>query len=159
MKSLLLSLFLTSMALNAHSDAIKYRQPNGQILITNQAPGEGAKEINAQRSEYISQHQQQAAQQDIERQREFLRRREQEYRPVSTSSSSHSQGSKDVSGVHACLMKVSSIFGLTPSEEARRKVNCYSGMVGMNGDCQQSVAATARLSTNEEMAYKRQCPM
>lgn len=159
MKLGLIALLLTAAAsTNAYSDAVKYRQPNGQILITNQGAGEGAKEISAARDEYIPPSQRQAAQADLERQRAFLQQRERENRPAVTYTGSTANSGKDVSVIYACLMKVTATFGLTPGEEARRKVRCYSGTVGMNDDCQRSVAATMRLTSNEERAYKSQCP-
>ena len=160
MKTILLSVCLALATSNAYSDAIKYRQANGQIMITNQPTGDGAKEISAHRDEYISPSQQQSAVNDLQRQKEFLRARERENRvTVSSSSYSGNAGSAtDITQIYPCLQKVTATFGLSPSQEASRKVACYRSTVGLNDDCQRSVAATMRLSNQDETRYKSHCP-
>lgn len=160
MRAILLSMCLVATTSNAYSDAIKYRQANGQVLITNQTTVEGAREVSAHRDEYISPYQRQNAADDLQRQKEFLKARERENR-VSVASSSNTGNvvvSTDIASIYGCLQKVTATFGLSPSQEASRKVSCYSGTVGLNDDCQRSVAATMRISTQEEMRYKSYCP-
>jgi len=160
MKTILLALCLVAATSNALSDAIKYRQANGQTLISNQGAAEGAREVSIHRDEYISPDQRQNAVNDLQRQKEYLKSREREGQ-VSVVSSSHTANSAanaDMGAIHSCLMKVTATFGLSPTQEASRKVNCYSGTVGLNNECQGSVAATMRLSTQDETRYKSYCP-
>ena len=159
-KTILLSVCLAVATSNAYSDATKYRQANGQIMITNQPTGEGAREISVHRDDYISPSQRQASVDDLQRQKEFLRARERENRVAVSSSgySGNTSSTTDMTQIYACLQKVTATFGLSPSQEASRKVNCYSGTVGLNDNCQSSVAATMRLSSQDETRYKSYCP-
>jgi len=144
---------------SAHADAIKYRQPNGKVMITNQPTDDGSKVVSVHRDDRITYEQQSAAQSDLERQRAYLNAREQQNRTAQpTYSAPPASAGKDMSVIHSCLMKVTGTFGLHPDEQARRKVACYSGTSGLNDDCQRSVAATMTISTNSENFYKRQCP-
>lgn len=158
MKTLLLVTCLAIAASNAHADAIKYRQADGKMLISNQGAGDGAKALSAHRDEYIPSYQQQAAQRDVERQREFVKSRERESRPVVALSESSVSGQNDIPKLQSCLMNATAVAGHSPSQEASRKVACYGGTVGLNDDCHRSVGATMRLSTQEENYYKSQCP-
>lgn len=159
MRNILLPICLAAAASSAFADAVKYRQPNGQVLITNQAAPDGSKAATVQREEYISPEQQQNATNDLERQKNFLRAREREnHITVVRANNANTSPSKDTEQLHACLRKVTGTFGLSPSQEAGQKVDCYSGTVGLNDDCQRSVAATMRLSTQAETFYKGNCP-
>lgn len=160
MKTILLAVCLAAATANAYCDAIKYRQANGQVLISNQGAGEGAREISVHRDEYVSPYNQQRAADDLQRQKEFLNARERENRVsvVSSGQAGNATTNNDIPQLHSCLRKVTGTFGLSPSQEASRKVSCYNGTVGLNDDCQRSVAATMRLSTQEEMRYKSYCP-
>lgn len=162
-KTIFLSVCLAVAASNAYSDAIKYRQANGQIMITNQPAAEGARELSVQRDDYVHPIHRQTAINDLQRQKEFLRTRESENRvavPSSgyTGSSGNSGSRTDMTQIYGCLQKVTATFGQSPSQEASRKVSCYSGTSGLNDDCQRSVAATMRLSNQEESLYKGYCP-
>ena len=160
MKTILLAACLITATANTYADAIKYRQANGQTLISNQGAGDGAREISVHREEYISPSQRQSAAVDLQRQKNFLNTREKENR-VSVASSGYAgnaANSTNIEQLHGCLRKVTGTFGLSPSQEASRKVNCYSGTVGLNDECQSSVAATMRLSTQDEARYKSYCP-
>lgn len=160
MRNTLLALSLLSTSILTHADAVKYRQPNGKVLITNLPAGDSDKAISSHRDEYISAYSQQAAADDLQRQKEFLRARERDSRASGSSSSytGNSRGGVDMSGIYNCLQKVTATSGLSPSQEAGRKVSCYAGSSGLNDDCQRSVAATMRLSSQDEAYYKRSCP-
>lgn len=155
----LLILLLLSATFNAHSDAIKYRTASGQTLITNQPADDGSRALSVHPAEHVPTQYQRAAQQDLERQKAYLRGREQETRTTTTTyATAPAATGKGMTEVQPCLMQVTATFGLSPAQQASRKVSCYSGTSGLNDDCQRSVAATMRISTNEETFYKRQCP-
>lgn len=59
--------------------------------------------------------------------------------------------------VQRCLMSVTATSGLVAAEEARRKVNCYRGTLGMADHCESSVTATMALRRDHEEQYKAQC--
>ena len=162
-KTIFLSVCLAVAASNAYSDAIKYRQANGQIMITNQPTAEGARELSVQRDDYVPPIHRQTAINDLQRQKEFLRARESENlvvvaRSGHTGNAVNSGSTTDMTQLYGCLQKVTATFGQSPSQEASRKVSCYSGTSGLNDDCQRSVAATMRLSNREESLYKSYCP-
>lgn len=160
MRAIFLSVCLAITISNAFADAVKYRQPNGQVLITNQPAPDGSKAVTVRQDEYVSADQQQNAINDLERQKKFLKTREDENRASARkfARSSSSAPENDTAELHACLRKVTGTFGLSPSQEASRKVNCYTGTSGLNDDCQRSVAATMRLSSRDETFYKSNCP-
>lgn len=160
MRNTLLALYLLSCSFLTHADAVKYRQPNGKVLITNLPAGDSDKAVSTHRDEHVPAYSQQAAANDLQRQKEFLRTRERDNRaPVPSSSyASHSRGGTDMSGIYSCLQKVTATVGLPPYQEAARKVGCYGGSSGLNDDCQRSVAATIRLSNQDEAFLKRSCP-
>lgn len=141
-----------------HADAVKYRQANGQVVITNQTYEGDGKQVSVYREEYVSPRDRQAAINDLQRQRDYLNARERESSnpPQHVYTSPNIQ--QDISQIQRCLSKVTAMTGLSPAQEASRKVNCYSGTQGLNDDCQRSVAATMRLSTRDEQMYKSHCP-
>jgi len=59
--------------------------------------------------------------------------------------------------VDRCLMSVTATTGLTPQQEAYRKVQCYEGTRGLVDWCEKSVGATMRLDSNSEQHYRNQC--
>jgi hypothetical protein len=152
----------------ANADAVKYREANGQIVISNVGASGGAKVVSVYEAENISQSQQQKANSDLERQRQFVEARERE-RYIANSQPSGakvirsntvvSPDPAEKTKIYACLSKITAIFGLSPSEEARRKVGCYVNTSGTQSDCEDSVAATMRLSSYDESQYKAQCRM
>lgn len=159
MKPILLFVQLTLISTFCHADAIKYRQPNGQIVITNQVNDGYGKPISRQQDEYVSSESYQRAQEDLRRQRAFIQSRERQnaasnmtYTPTVVASGF------DYSAVQQCLGRVTATTGLSPTQEAARKVNCYGGTHGLNDECQRSVAATMRLSSRDEQYYKSVCP-
>lgn len=156
---LIVACFIGSTAIG-HAEVVKYRQANGQTLISNQGAGNGAREISVHREEYISPDQRQNAIDDLQRQKEFLNTRERNNRASVANSSyaDNTAATTNIEQLHACLRKVTGTFGLSPRQEASRKVECYAGSTGLNDDCQRSVAATMRLSTQDEVHYKGQCP-
>lgn len=160
MKAILLSVLLAITVSNALADAVKYRQPNGKILITNQPPPDGSKEVAVSQDEHISATQQQNAINALERQKKYLKAREiaNQRAATRTVSAAPIAPGNDTTQLHSCLRSVTATFGLSPAEEARRKVNCYRGTVGLNDECQRTVTATMRISTAEEMLNKRNCP-
>jgi hypothetical protein len=149
-----------------HADAVKYRQSNGQIVISNVGASGGAKVVSVYEAENASASQQQNAVSDLQRQRQFVETKERErymanLQPSATqaprSNNAAEQNSAVRDRIHACLMKVTATFGLSPSEEARRKVSCFINSKGMQDECEYSVAATMKLSSNDELNYKAQC--
>jgi len=150
----------STMSFSATADAVKCRQPNGKVVISNMPCDEDAKTVATHRSDYISPQQRQAAAQDVERQKAFVAQSERERAaPVQYSSSSQQPSNQqEVTGrVYACLMRVSATSNLRPEEEARRKVDCYYGTRGLSNDCERSVGATMSLPSSSEMAYRAQC--
>lgn len=132
-------------------------------MITNQAAAEGARELSVQRDDYVPPIHRQNAINDLQRQKEFLRGRESENRVAVAGSgyngnTGNTGPSTDMTQIYSCLHKVTATFGLSPAQEASRKVGCYKNTAGLNEECQRSVAATMRLSSQEETLYKSYCP-
>lgn len=59
--------------------------------------------------------------------------------------------------VNRCLMSVTGTAGLTPQQEAYRKVRCYEGTRYLADLCESSVGATMRLDSATERHYREQC--
>ena len=158
--ALIIQLLCCALSFPAAADAVKCRQPNGKVVISNMPCDEDAKTVATHRSDYISPQQRQAAAQDVERQKAFVARSESErVAPVQYSSSSQQPSNQqDVTGrIYACLMRVSATANLRPDEEARRKVGCYESTRGLANDCERSVGATMSLPSSSEAFYRGQC--
>jgi hypothetical protein len=161
-------LFLVLCFLSAvvNADAYRCKATNGQAVIStspctdNQSVTRVISDTNANEEALHR------AQADLERQKRWLRSRESEQRQLAPQHAI-APASRPVSGdandpvgrdrIHACLMQVTAIFGLSPSQEASRKVSCYRGTSGLRDECEGRVTATMRLSTQEEGYYRAQC--
>ncbi len=148
------------------ADAIKCKQSNGKIVISNIACAANASAVSVQRSEYISASQRQVAINDVERQRQFLNSLDRERQTVNVqvaSSRNVHQGSGDAydpetrDRIHACLMKITATSGLSSVEEARRKVNCYRNTRNLASECESRITATGGLMTDQERYFKGLC--
>ena len=152
--------------LPAMADAVKCRQSNGKIVISNIGCDENATTVSVQRSDNIPYSQQQNAINDVQRQRQYLnnldRERQTSYMQTASNTDSH-RGAGNAfdpdtrDRIYACLMKLTSTFGLSASDQARRKVYCYQNTKNLAGECESSVAATMGLRSDIEQAYKAQC--
>lgn len=152
-----LSILLLVLAQPAFSDAYKCKGPNGQVLFT-ERPCENGSQASSAKSYAIDPETVRQSQAELQRQKDWISRREADHRIPSPVSSSHAAApAYDLDAIHACLMKVTAMPNLSPGTEARRKVNCYPGGVGLIEECKSSVVATMRLSSSEEAAIKNSC--
>jgi hypothetical protein len=158
-------LALATASTASQSDAFKCRQPNGKFVFSNTVCDETASLISTQRSDHISAEQQQNAINDVRRQRQYLNTVERERQTSSqyVSTANSHQGTGNVydpdtrDRIHACLMKVTALFGLSPYDEGRRKVDCYRGTKGLLDECEGRITATARLTTQQEQSLRGLC--
>lgn len=98
------------------------------------------------------------AQADLQRQKDWLNRREAEQRRgVPAAAGYAAVPTYDRDSIYACLMKVTATSGLRPGDQAQRKVRCYPGGVGLIEECKSSVVATMHLSSAEEASIKNMC--
>lgn len=161
MRKYLFILFLCLSTL-VNADAYRCKGSNGQVLISTTACSDSrstTRVINDANPDEIALERAQA---DLERQKQWLRSREGPQRPTIVAPTARRVSSDvyDTEGrdrIHACLMQVTATVGLTPSQEAWRKVNCYRGTVGLSDECEGRVAATSRLSSRDEAIYKAHC--
>lgn len=157
-------LLCISLAVNA--DVYRCKGGNGQTMISTSPCGDSystTKVVGQESSDALALQQAQA---DLERQKRWLQSREREQQ-VSAWQYASTPATRRISGgaddhatrdrIHACLMHVTATFGLSPSQEAWRKVNCYRGTVGLQDECESRVTATSRLSSRDEQIYKAQC--
>lgn len=59
--------------------------------------------------------------------------------------------------VDKCIMSVSAMSGLSPSDEASRKVSCFHGAKNMVDKCERTVGGTMRLSSDSEQYLRQRC--
>lgn len=159
---LCLPLLLLALWTPSQADAIKYRQANGKVLITNQYDPEIGQAVAVRKDDPVPSASYQSAIADLQRQKQFLRTREQSASKTTNGTVIYGQPApvlNDRSGIDACLRQVTGTFGLSPGQEAHRRLNCYQGTSGLNDECQRTVASTMRLSSNEEQYYKARCPL
>lgn len=151
--------FLICLALlgcqHASANAYKCRMPDGKVVISSAPCDEQAKTVSVYQREQISLSQRQAAIDDLNRQKAFVARAESSRQVELVQVSRQANGR--ASDVDACLMKVTSTFGLSPNQEAGRKVDCYAGTQSLADDCERSVAATMRLPGSSEQYYRARC--
>lgn len=153
--SFLLLFFLSSLAF---ADAYKCKDQGGRVVVMSSPCDFGAR-VSVAQSDSPDGRSVLRARQDLERQKAFVRDREnqrQSERPVAFSSASADRN--DHGSIYACLTRVTSTPGLSPHAQAQRKVSCYSATSGLLYECHSSVAATANLPTRDETAYKSMCP-
>lgn len=122
--------------------------------------------MSVQRSDNITAAQQQNAINDLQRQRQFLNNLDRE-RQASDShvamNDDHHRGTGDAydsetrDRIHSCLMKITATSGLSATETARRKVDCYRNTRTLAGECEGRITATAGLMSNQEQFYRAQC--
>jgi hypothetical protein len=149
----------------AHADAYRCRNANGTVVISSTPCGD-ADTTHVVRSSQANPQALERAQNDLERQKQFVAQREQERTAEQARHASVAQARK-VSGdaydpdtrnrIHACLMKVTATLGLSPTAQAQRKVNCYLGTVGLRDECEGRITATGGLTTNQEQHFRQQC--
>lgn len=146
----------------ASADALKCREPNGKIVISNVPCAERATVVSVQRSDTISAEQQRNALNDLQRQRQYLIEREREQdrdragsRPAAAAGPADEPDRRD--RIHACLMKITATSGLMPYETGRRKVDCYRGTRQLADECESRITATGGLTSPQESALKAQC--
>lgn len=65
--------------------------------------------------------------------------------------------SKTVTEVDKCIMSVTGMTGLSPSDEASRKVNCFHGARNMVDKCESAVGGTMRLNSQSEQNLRQRC--
>lgn len=65
--------------------------------------------------------------------------------------------SKTVAEVDKCIMSVTAKSGLSPSDEASRKVNCFHGATNMVDKCERTVGGTMRLNSQSEQHLRQRC--
>lgn len=158
--SLFFVLFCLSTVVSA--DVYRCRLANGQTVVStspctnSQSASRVIADSNPNEAALLR------AQADLERQKRWLQSRENEQQqhiatPAPRRVSGDAYDSEGRNRIHACLMQVTATFGLSPSQEASRKVNCYRGTVGLSDECEGRVAATSRLSSQDEAIYKAQC--
>lgn len=145
----------------AFADAFRCPGANGKVLFSS-TPCDGASKV--QRSDYISPDQQQNAQSDLERQKQFLRMREREAQSSTGYASSHApQGTGYASEqairerIHSCLMAVTATTGISSYESGRRRVQCYSGTKGLLDECEMRVTGTGGLTSQQEQNLRSMC--
>lgn len=149
----------------AHADAYRCRNPNGTIVISSTPCGD-AETTQVVRSSQANPLALERAQNDLERQKQFVAQREQERAAGQVRHASVAQARR-VSGdaydpdtrhrIHACLMKITATLGLSPTIQAQRKVHCYHGTVGLRDECEGRITATGGLTTNQEQHFRQQC--
>lgn len=152
-----LSILLFALAQPVFADAYKCRSTTGQVIITDRPCAAGYSVSSSVRSYSIDAESHRQSQADLKRQKEWLARRAAEENRAPAPVGYVSAPSYDRDAIYACLMKITATPGLTPREEASRKVPCYPSGVGLVEECKSSVAATMRLPSNEEAAIKSRC--
>lgn len=147
------------------ADAYKCRTDTGGVVISSSPCGEAEKAVQVHRSDSIPAYQQQNAINDLERQKQFLKMREREQQSTGgyVSNANPHQGTGNAydpetrDRIHACLMKITATTGISSSEAARRKVNCYSGTRDLADECEGRITATGGLTTQQENQFRAQC--
>ena len=160
----LLSLALATFPV--HADAYKCWAANGSTLISSQPCDDGALVSTVVRSDNVSPSSAARARADLQRQKRFVAQREHERETDLARYATVTQPRK-VSGdasdpetrqrIHSCLMKITATLGLSPTTQAQRKVGCYQGTVGLQGECEGRITATGGLTTNQEQHFRQQC--
>lgn len=154
------------LASAVHADAFRCKAANGQTTISSVPCGDNSSTTRVVIDGGSSPDSIQRAQAELSRQKEWLKSREREQQ-VSTPKYAVASNARTVSGdaydpatrdrIHACLMQITATTGLSPSQEASRKVGCYRGTVGLADECEGRITATSRLGSREEEMYKAQC--
>jgi len=157
-----LILLACSLPVMANADVYRCKSANGQALISTSPCVDSQPPTRVIRDNSPNDAALAQAQADLERQKQWLRSRETEQRhyvvpPPARRVSGDAYDPEGRDRIHACLMQVTATFGLSPSQEASRKVGCYRGTVGLADECEGRVAATSRLSTQDETYYKARC--
>lgn len=148
----------------ASADAYRCKGKRGLAVISATPCEEGYVTSSVAQSDSIEARQLRQAQADLARQREFVASRERErgQAPRYLAAEANPQRGNALDPeprdrIHACLMAVTATTGLSPNEEAHRKVNCYVGTRQLYEECESRVASTLRLDSAAERHYKAQC--
>lgn len=150
----------------ASADAVKCRGPGGQIVISSSPCDERSTAVSVQRSDNITAAQQQNAMNDLQRQRQYLNNLDRERQASvqhAAPTDDHHRGTGDAydsetrDRIHGCLMKITATSGLSSTETARRKADCYRNTRTLAGECEGRITATAGLMSNQEQFYRAQC--
>lgn len=142
----------------ASADALKCREPNGKIVISNVPCAEQATVVSVQRSDTISAEQHRNALNDLQRQRQYLIERERDQAGSWSAAAAGKTNEPDLRDrIHACLMKITATGGLIPYETGRRKVDCYRGTRQLADECESRITATGGLTSPQEQTLKAQC--
>jgi hypothetical protein len=166
MNRICISLLLICLPFLARADAFRCKGVSGQAIISSIPCSDNYATTRVVNSENPNANSVQRAQADLERQKQWLMIREREQHdagpryvaaPPATTVSGDAYDPVTRDRIHACLMGITAIVGLSPSQEAQRKVACYRGTVGLNEECEGRIAATSRLESREEARYKTQC--
>lgn len=156
---------LVQLSASAHADAFRCRSNTGQIVYSNLPCGETHKTTNAVSTESIDEMNLKQANSELERQKQWLRQREQAQQiqstPVQAATVKRPTGDAyDQSGrdrIHTCLMAVTAKIGLSAYEAGQRRVNCYQGTYGLRDECEMRVTGTGGLTSNQENNLRQQC--
>ncbi len=161
----LIACMLLSVSPPTQADAFRCRSSTGQIVISNIPCGDSHKTTSVVSGESPDAASLRTAQSDLERQKQWLRQREEgQQQPYSvTQSPTVHRPSGDASDhegrdrIYACLMAVTAKTGLSAYETGQRRVNCYRGTNGLSEECEGRVTGTSGLTNNQEQNLRQQC--
>lgn len=151
------SVLLFALAGPVLADAYKCKSPTGQTIFTERPCENGHVQASSARSYANDADNAIRAKADVQRQKDWLSRRDAERYSVAPVAVTSSPPPYNRDAIYACLMKITATTGLSPYEEASRKVPCYPSGVGLIEECKSSVVATMRLSTRDEALIKSRC--
>ena len=150
----------------AYADTYRCRTANGQTLISSSPCDDSSRTVSAIPSGPDNTSGIRKAQNDLERQKAWLRQREIDSRQQPTPQTPQyverrtTGDAFDGEGrdrIHSCLMAATAASGLSAYHVAQRRVNCYQGTYGLRDECEGRVTASMGLTMNQEQALRRQC--
>lgn len=153
----LLVVLLIGLAFHAVADVYKCKTANGKTLFSSTPCDQESKTVSVHRAEYIPEDQRQAAIADVNRQKAFVANKERERSTVFIAPSGPAATPTDDPRLQKCLRRVAATTGLSPEDEALRKVRCYEGTSGLAAECESDVSATMLLPSRSEQHYRHQC--
>lgn len=155
----LLTLAAASSAPAAFAGAWKCKAANGTVVISSTPCEDSEKTVSVHHRENIPENQRRAAIANVQKQKAFVAKAENERRTnPSYATQGHSNDKrKSIAQIDKCLMSVGATTGLTPNTEAHRKVRCFEGSRELTEKCEYSVASTTRLSKSDEAHYRQEC--
>ncbi|MDR2837323.1 MAG: DUF4124 domain-containing protein [Azonexus sp.] len=149
-----------------HADAYKCRNANGKIMISSLPCDEGKVTVSIAPSEHINPASLRDHRADLQRQKNIIAQAQQASTTELTPPAILGQPQKTSGGpddsetrnrIHACLMKITATSGLSGWSQAQRKVGCYRGTVGLQGECETRITATLGLTSDQESYFRQQC--